>query len=95
MMVVPPDLDRLRKAVGTVAAHVDSGDHVWTEAVVMAEALAPLLSLAESGSRLVVEQPCEHGSAVRHRISKALPHVMCPGGSRKVVWPSDKEAVNG
>lgn len=81
-----PDLDRLREAVGTVAAHVDSGDHVWTEAVVMAEALAPLLSLAGSGGRLVVETPCEHGDDWLTCDTED-----CPGGSRSVVWPTDKE----
>ena len=92
-MVVPPDLDRLREAVGTVAAHVDSGDHVWTEAVVMAEALAPLLSLAGSGGRLVVEQPCEHGNHDAHPFpdKRIGDFPYCPGGSRRVVWPTDKE----
>jgi hypothetical protein len=88
-MVDMPDLDRLRKAVGTVAAHVDSGDHVWTEAVVMAEALGPLLSLAESGGRLVVEQPCEHGDW------DEWPHYTdegrCSGASRHVVWPQKED----
>lgn len=84
-----PDLDRLREAVGTVAAHVDSGDHVWTEAVVMAEALAPLLSLAGSGGRLVVEQPCEHGVFNPHYDGGS--GLGCPGGSRKVVWPEEEE----
>ena len=86
MMVVPPDLDRLREAVGTVAAHVDSGDHVWTEAVVMAEALAPLLSVVESGGRLVVERDCEHGDDWLTCDTED-----CPGGSRMQVWPDKEE----
>src|SRR5690606_18778717 len=108
---VMPDMtdpERLLDAVGTVAAHVDSGDHVWTEAVLMAEALDPLLSVVGSGGRLVVETPCEHG--VFHDSCDQLvcghDHLLtdgwypdakaecwCPGGSRRQVWPTDKETA--
>ena len=91
-MVVPPDLDRLRDAVGTVAAHVDSGDHVWTEAVVMAEALAPLLSLADEGGRLERVVLCEHGFDESHRVfTDARGMERCAKGSRTVVWPPKED----
>jgi hypothetical protein len=80
-MAVPPDLDRLRAYVKGEPGS-EAGGYL---------AARFLLSVLDEGGKLVVETPCEHGSAVRHRISKALPHVMCPGGSRSVVWPTDKE----
>ena len=82
---MPPDLDRLR-------AWAEWNDQdPYSTGGPAEEAARFLLSAAKSGGRLVAEQPCEHGAAVRHRISEALPHVMCPGGSRMQVWPDKEE----
>jgi hypothetical protein len=48
-----------------------------------------LLSLAESGSRLVVVQPCEHGVFNPHYDGGS--GLGCPGGSGSVVWPTEEE----
>jgi hypothetical protein len=96
-MAEPPNIEQLREARSQVGGRAGNsclcGAHFLVRQEVV-EAADFLLSVLDEGGRLVVEQPCEHGSAVRHRISKALPPsgpVMCPGGSRRVVWPTDKE----
>lgn len=45
-----------------------------------------LLSLADSGGRLVVETPCEHGDDWLTCDTED-----CPGGSRRVVWPEEHQ----
>jgi hypothetical protein len=88
-----PDLDRLREAQGKPIwpRYPSEGERRWLMAHV--DALDFLLSLADSGGRLVVEQPCEHGALDAHvwftpknRLARE-----CPGGSRRQVWPTDKE----
>lgn len=75
-MVVPPDLDRLRAYVKGEPGSEASGYL----------AARFLLSLAESGGRLVAEQPCEHGDDWLTCDAED-----CPGGFRTRVWPTDKE----
>ena len=76
------DLARLRKAL-------DEWDH--GEVRIAAEWL---IDLADEGSELWAEKPCEHGEIESHWLSHtcysthsldACPH--CPGGSRVRVWP--------
>ncbi len=104
-MVAPPDLDRLREAQGKPIwpRYPSEGERRWLMAHV--DALDFLLSLLDEGGRLVVEQPCEHG--VFHDDCDQLvcghercgdgwyldarAECWCPGGSRRVVWPTDKE----
>lgn len=122
-MVVPPDLDRLRKVVSRflVASSLKRSDQPYTpyvkilgpsvdDVAVVLDAARFLLSLVDEGGRLVVEAPCEHG--VFHDSCDQLvcghDHLLtdgwypdaraecwCPGGSRRVVWPTDKEPEEG
>lgn len=97
-----PNIEKLREAVsseGRVVDHLcDSfSNHTWVRLNLVSPirrafgAARFLLSLLDEGGRLVVEQPCEHGDW------DEWPHYTdegeCPGGggSRKVVWPTDKE----
>jgi hypothetical protein len=52
-----------------------------------------LLSLAESGSRLVAEAPCEHGIHDAHPFpdKRIGDFPYCPGGSRRRVFPKEGE----
>ena len=75
-MVVPPDLDRLRKELSDCR----DGDCLTCDTARF------LLSLVDEGGRLVVEAPCEHGDDWLTCDTED-----CPGGSRSVVWPTDKE----
>jgi hypothetical protein len=92
-----PDLELLRAAMDYGWKDWHYGDSLHDTDIgaldTILDAARFLLSVLDEGGRLVAEAPCEHGSAVRHRISEALPHVMCPGGSRLVVWPTDKETA--
>lgn len=101
-MAKPPNLEQLRELYSTVvnAPLYDLGWQVTAnETYLVCEVLDWLLSLAESGGRLVVEQPCQHGNLVEHTTCGRddEPHdpdnfaCVCRGGSRKVVWPTDKE----
>jgi hypothetical protein len=53
-----------------------------------ADAARFILSLAESGGRLVVVTPCEHGVFNPHYDGGS--GLGCPGSSRKVVWPEEE-----
>ena len=67
-----------------------------------------LLSVLDEGGRLVVEAPCEHGvfhdscdqlvCGHDHLLTDgwypdARAECWCPGGSRRQVWPNDKETA--
>ena len=85
-MVVPPDLDRLRKELSDCR----DGDCLTCDTARF------LLSLVDEGGRLVVEQPCEHGFVGSHWQDDPKPddpknQFHCPGGSRRVVWPEGEE----
>ena len=66
------------------------------------------LSVLDEGGRLVVEAPCEHGvfhdscdqlvCGHDHLLTDgwypdAKAECWCPGGSRRQVWPNDKETA--
>jgi hypothetical protein len=113
-----PDLDRLEKVVNRflVASSLIRSDQPDTpyvkimgpsvdDVAFVLDAARFLLSLAGSGGRLVVEQPCSHGFVRSHLKELCLeldhsglsgraahhPQCSCPGGTRTVVWPTDKE----
>lgn len=75
MMVVPPDLEQLRESVRRMGPNwVDTDPNFkaswWSipdrDFQPFADAARFLLSVVESGGRLVVEQPCEHGALEPH-----------------------------
>lgn len=94
-MVEPPNLEQLRESVRRMGPNwVDTDPNFkaswWSipdrDFQPFADAARFLLSLADSGGRLVVEAPCEHGDDWLTCDTED-----CPGGSRSVVWPTDKE----
>jgi hypothetical protein len=87
--MMPPDLERLREAQGKpIWPRYPSEDQMrWILA--HADAIDFLLSLFDEGGRLVVETPCEHGTTWTHW-ELGEPSA-CEEGSRRVVWPTDKE----
>jgi hypothetical protein len=104
-MAVPPNIEQLREArawwddAPEDATYIPEYIPEYDDAI--SDAIDWLLSLAESGGRLVVEQPCEHGVVhddcdqlvCGHELCgdgwyiDARPECWCPGGSRRVVWP--------
>lgn len=78
-MVVPPDLDRLRKVVSRflVASSLKRSDQRHTpyvkimgpsvdDVAYVLDAARFLLSLLDEGGRLIVETHCEHGELEEH-----------------------------
>lgn len=85
------DIERLREAMGWL------DDYAWHLRRVDGITLAPLedvgaavlflVSLADQGGELILEQRCEHGSdgdcyALTHGLGR-----YCDGGSRVRIWP--------
>ena len=93
-MAVPPNIEQLREARSQVGGRAGNsclcGAHFLVRQEVV-EAADFLLSVLDEGGRLVAEAPCEHGDWAK------WPHYTdegeCPGGSRRVVWPTDKETA--
>jgi len=85
---MPLDIDRLREAQGKPIwpRYPSEAERRWLMAHV--DALDFLLSLAESGGRLAVEAPCEHGSFNPHYDGGS--GLGCGGSSRTVVWPTEE-----
>ena len=94
-----PDLEQLRESVwrlmGPSWVETDPNFVVswWSipdrDFQPFADAARFLLSVVESGGRLVVEQPCGHGVFNPHYDGGS--GLGCGGSSRRVVWPTDKE----
>ena len=80
-----PNLEQLREArawwddAPEDATYIPEYVPEYDDAI--SDALDWLLSLADSGGRLVVETPCGHGVFNPH---------WCGGSSRKVVWPEEE-----
>ena len=100
MTVVRLDLELLRAAMdyGWQDLHYGHSLHDTDFGALdtILDAARFLLSLLDEGGRLVVETPCPDGLMERHPTRRLSTGVgiggWCPGGSRTVVWHTDKEA---
>ena len=105
MMAEPPNLEQLRESVrrmGPNWVETDPNFEVswWSipdrDFQPFADAARFLLSVLDEGASLVVEKRCDMHGTIVHKwhpsAEKRAEYAQgCPGGYRKVVWPTEEE----